>query len=343
MSARIKQRPQAKERPQGKERPRARQRPQATERPQSKERPRANKRPRGKEPPRANERPQRRPREAFKRDSPPGKAVTQKLHKVLAQAGFGSRRTMEELIREGKVSVNGRVAGIGTRVSPGDEIRCEGRTIRCPTAHALPRVLMYHKPEGEIVSRDDPEGRASVFDKLPALRDGKWLSIGRLDFNTSGLLLFTDSGDLANHMMHPRYEIEREYAVRVLGQLSGEQITRLQKGIQLSDGVASCLWVEDEGGEGTNHWYRLAVREGRNRVVRRLFEALSLTVSRLMRVRFGPLVLPPRLRRGQLVELPPSEVQQLQEWLSQLPSDRVAASPDRSETRSPRPRSSPAR
>lgn len=239
----------------------------------------------------------------------------QKLQKILAQAGLGSRRAMEEWIREGKVTVNGRVAGIGARVSPGDQIKVGARTIRFPVARALPRVLLYHKPEGEIVTRDDPEGRVTVFEKLPPLRGAKWLAIGRLDYNTSGLLLFTDSGELANRMMHPRYELEREYAVRILGQLTAEQRARLTNGIALNDGIARCLWLEDEGGEGSNRWYRLAVREGRNRVVRRMFEALHLTVSRLMRVRFGPVTLPPRLRRGQSSELPQADVKQLLEAL----------------------------
>lgn len=239
----------------------------------------------------------------------------QKLQKILAQAGLGSRRAMEDWIREGKVTVNGRVASIGARVSPGDHIKVGTRTIRFPATRALPRVLVYHKPEGEIVTRDDPEGRTTVFEKLPPLRGAKWLAIGRLDYNTSGLLLFTDSGELANHMMHPRYELEREYAVRILGQLTAEQSARLTNGVTLDDGIARCLRLEDEGGEGSNHWYRLAVREGRNRVVRRMFEALHLTVSRLMRVRFGPVALPPRLRRGQSVELPAADVAQLLEAL----------------------------
>jgi len=242
---------------------------------------------------------------------------SQKLQKILAQSGLGSRRAMETWIGEGKVTVNGAVATIGTRVSPGDLIKVGSRTVRWPAPQRLPRVLLYHKPEGEIVSRDDPEGRASVFDKLPPLRDGKWLAIGRLDFNTSGLLIFTTSGDVANRLMHPRFEVEREYAVRIMGQLTGEQRTKLLKGIKLSDGVARCESVEDEGGEGSNHWYRIALREGRNRVVRRLFEALGLTVSRLMRVRFGVVALPPRLKRGQVMELSAGEVKELLQWLEQ--------------------------
>lgn len=252
-------------------------------------------------------------------------APSQKLQKILAQSGLGSRRAMEAWIAEGKVTVNGAVATIGARVAAGDVIKIGSKVVHWSARERLPRVLLYHKPEGEIVSRDDPEGRASVFDRLPPLRDGKWLAIGRLDFNTSGLLIFTNSGDLANRMMHPRFEIEREYAVRIIGQLSGEQTKKLVTGIKLTDGVARCESVDDEGGEGSNHWYRIVLREGRNRVVRRLFEALGLTVSRLMRVRFGFVALPPRLKRGQLLELPTAEVKQLLSWLeSTAPSPQAA-------------------
>lgn len=247
----------------------------------------------------------------------PADVPSQKLHKILAQAGVGSRRMMEEWIREGKITVNGSVATIGTRVSPSDTIRIGRRIVRWPGTHRLPRVLVYHKPEGEIVSHDDPEGRASVFERLPQVRGAKWLAVGRLDYNTSGLLLFTTSGELANRMMHPRFAVEREYAVRIVGKLKPEQVERLTSGIDLSDGVAKCESVTDEGGEGTNHWYRIVLREGRNRVVRRLFEALGLTVSRLMRVRFGVVELPPRLKRGQVSSLPAGEVKQLLDWLEQ--------------------------
>jgi len=270
--------------------------------------------------------------------------ASQKLQKILAQSGLGSRRAMETWIAEGKVTVNGEVATIGTRVSPRDVIKVGAKTVRWQAAERTPRVLLYHKPEGEIVSRDDPEGRATVFDKLPSLRDGKWLAIGRLDFNTSGLLIFTDSGELANRLMHPRFEIEREYAVRIIGQLSDEQQRKLLKGIKLDDGLARCEFLDDEGGEGTNHWYRLALREGRNRVVRRLFETLGLTVSRLMRVRFGVVTLPSRLKRGQLLELPAGEVKQLLTWLSETaPSAPPAAPRGLPEKRSRPRRSSPPR
>jgi 23S rRNA pseudouridine2605 synthase len=256
---------------------------------------------------------------------PPPDSPSQKLHKVLAQAGVGSRREMEEWIKEGKVTVNGAVATIGTRVVPTDLIRIGKRAIRWPGTHRLPRVLLYHKPEGEIVSHEDPQGRASVFEKLPQLRGAKWLAVGRLDYNTSGLLIFTTSGELANRMMHPRFEVEREYAVRIVGQLKPEQMRSLEQGIPLSDGVAKCESVADEGGEGTNHWYRIVLREGRNRVVRRLFEALGLTVSRLIRVRFGVVALPPRLKRGQVSPLTAGEVKELLEWLeANVPAPREA-------------------
>lgn len=241
--------------------------------------------------------------------SPQG--ASYKLQKALAQAGLGSRREMEQWIQAGRVTVNGVKARLGARVGAQDVVMVDGRILRSAASVRLPQVLIYHKPEGEIVSRDDPAGRPSVFDKLPRLRDAKWVAIGRLDFNSSGLLLFTTSGELANRMMHPSHELEREYAVRVRGRLTEEQGARLLSGIRLEDGVARCESVSSEGGEGANRWYRVVLKEGRNRIVRRLFDALGLSVSRLMRVRFGPVALPPRLRRGQTLELPPAEVRQL--------------------------------
>ncbi len=247
-------------------------------------------------------------------------APTQKLHKVLAQAGLGSRREMEEWIRAGKVSVNGTVAGIGTRVGPHDRVQVGRRVVHVAVTPPLPRVLLYHKPEGEITSRDDPQGRTSVFEKLPPAHGGKWIAIGRLDYNTGGLLIFTTSGELANRMMHPRFEIEREYAVRIVGQLSDQQVGRLLNGIVLSDGSAKFERVESEGGDGTNRWYRIVCKEGRNRIVRRMFEAVGLKVSRLMRVRFGNIKLPPRLKRGQTLELNAGEVGRLLAWLDARPA-----------------------
>ncbi|MDD2916172.1 MAG: pseudouridine synthase [Gallionella sp.] len=239
----------------------------------------------------------------------------EKLQKVLAQAGFGSRRMMEEWIIAGRVSVNGEPATLGMRVVEGDLVKADRRTIRVGERAHTARVLLYHKPEGEIVSRDDPEKRASVFDKLPKLRDGKWIAIGRLDFNTSGLLIFTTSGELANRLMHPRFEVEREYAVRVQGSMTEEQITRVLKdGVELEDGPVKFEKLQDEGGEGFNHWYRVMLKEGRNRVVRRTFDALGLPVSRLMRVRFGIINLPPRLKRGMTAELGAAEVAQVLDW-----------------------------
>lgn len=242
----------------------------------------------------------------------------ERLQKVLAQAGVGSRREMEEWISAGRVTVNGAVAPLGIRVVEGDKVMVDGRIIKLhlEEEQALPRVLIYHKQEGEIVSRDDPKGRANVFDSLPKLRGQKWVAIGRLDFNTSGLLIFTTSGELANRLMHPRFEVEREYAVRVQGAMTTEQMRKMTKdGIELEDGVVRFEQLSDEGGEGFNHWYRLVLKEGRNRVVRRTFEALELPVSRLMRVRFGIVNLPSRVKRGMMEELGETQVRAILEWV----------------------------
>ncbi len=230
-------------------------------------------------------------------------AVMPKLHKVLADAGIGSRREMEELIVAGRVSVNGEPAHIGQRVAPNDQVRVNGKPIARPNAKKPPRVILYHKPAGEIVSHDDPGGRASVFARLPKLRTGKWLSVGRLDLNTEGLLIFTTSGDMANRIMHPRYGTEREYAVRVLGEMDDAQRKSLTEGIELEDGKAAFGSFEYLGGDGSNRWYRVTLQEGRNREVRRMFEAVGVTVSRLIRTRFGDIVLPRNLRRGRWEEL----------------------------------------
>jgi 23S rRNA pseudouridine2605 synthase len=241
----------------------------------------------------------------------------ERLQKVLAQAGLGSRREMEEWIGTGRVTVNGVVATLGVRVSEGDRVQVDGRPIRLKleAEPRLPRVLLYHKQEGEIVSRDDPGGRTSVFDSLPKLRGQKWIAIGRLDFNTSGLLIFTTSGELANRLMHPRFEVEREYAVRVQGEMTPDQMKQMiREGVELEDGVVRFAKLSDEGGEGFNHWYRIVIKEGRNREVRRTFEALGLTVSRLMRVRFGIINLPPRIKRGMMAELGEAEVRAILEW-----------------------------
>ena len=260
---------------------------------------------------------------------------THKLQKVLAQSGLGSRRDMETLIGEGRVTVNGKVATIGTRVGGADQIKVGGKIVRAQTASRLPRVLIYHKPEGEIASRDDPRGRPSVFAGLPALSGAKWISIGRLDFNTCGLLLFTTSGELANRMMHPRFEIEREYAVRVMGKLTQEHVQQLMAGVELDDGVAHCERVDLRGGEGANTWCHVVLKEGRNRIVRRLFEKLGFIVSRLMRVRYGPVDLPSRVKRNQYYELTADETKRLIDWLdaAQAPADAEAQMPPRAATR----------
>jgi 23S rRNA pseudouridine2605 synthase len=249
-----------------------------------------------------------------------------KLHKALADAGLGSRREMEALIGEGRVSVNGQPAKVGDRVRPGDLVKVNGRLVKLNWKRQLPKVLLYHKPEGEIVSRDDPEGRPSVFANLPPLRGGRWINIGRLDFNTEGLLVFTTDGDLANRLSHPRYEVEREYSVRVLGEISSEQMRSLTTGVELDDGMAKVESITSGGGEGVNHWYTLVIKEGRNREVRRLMEHLGLTVSRLIRVRFGPLVLPPRLKRGMKEELPEGDVESLLKWC-ELDVDKAPGKP----------------
>jgi 23S rRNA pseudouridine2605 synthase len=243
---------------------------------------------------------------------------SQRLHKLLALAGLGSRRDMEKLILDGRVSVNGHLATVGAAVIDSDQVRVDGRLVQLPFTPELPQVLLYHKPEGEIVSADDPEGRTSVFDKLPRIKHGKWIAIGRLDMNTSGLLIFTTSGELANRLMHPRYEVEREYAVRILGELSEGQMLHLTLGIELEDGVAKFESIYSNGGEGANKWYQVVIKEGRNREVRRLFEAFQLPVSRLMRVRFGPIALPPRVKRGLMLKLEQKEVVKLLEW-AELP------------------------
>ncbi len=236
---------------------------------------------------------------------------TVKLHKVLADVGMGSRREMEDLIVQGRVSVNGMPAHIGQRVGPTDQVRINGKAVHRKIQTKPPRVILYHKPSGEIVSQADPEGRPTVFDRLPKPRQGRWIAVGRLDFNTEGLLLFTTSGELANRLMHPRYGVEREYAVRILGELSDEQQSQLKTGIQLDDGQARFLRLASGGGDGANRWYHVALTEGRNREVRRMFEASGHTVSRLIRTRYGIFLLPPRLRRGKWEEIPHEGVAQL--------------------------------
>jgi len=250
---------------------------------------------------------------------PLAEAKPERLQKVLAQAGIGSRREMEEWIAAGRISVNGVTAHLGQGVVPTDKIKIGGRLVNVRfTTTRTPRVVMYHKPEGEIVSRDDPEGRPSVFTALPRIRGGRWIAVGRLDFNTSGLLLFTTSGELANKLTHPSSELVRDYAVRVLGDLTLEAQQQLLSGIELEDGPAAFSSLSDAGGEGANHWYRVTLFEGRNREVRRMFEAVGCTVSRLIRVRYGPFSLPPQLKRGRVHELDEAEVKGLMRELDKM-------------------------
>jgi 23S rRNA pseudouridine2605 synthase len=226
-----------------------------------------------------------------------------KLQKVLAQAGIGSRRDMEQLVAEGRITVNGEPAHVGQRISFGDQLRIDGKPIKARIAPPPPRVLAYHKPAGEVVTHDDPQHRPTVFRRLPRLQQGKWQSVGRLDINTEGLLLFTNSGELANQLMHPRFGIEREYAVRVLGVVDEAERERLLQGVVIDGQTAAFKSIEDAGGEGANRWYRVVITEGRNREVRKLFEAVGHAVSRLIRVRYGSVVLPRGLRRGVWVDL----------------------------------------
>lgn len=234
-----------------------------------------------------------------------------KLHKVLAQAGMGSRLEMEQLIMEGRITVNNEPAHIGQRVQFGDHVKVNGKPIRFRIEPPPARVLAYHKPAGEVVTHDDPQNRPTVFRKLPKLFQGKWQSVGRLDLNTEGLLLFTSSGELANNLMHPRFGLEREYAVRVLGGLNPEEKQRLLSGVQLGDGMAQFGSIEEGGGEGSNCWYRVTISEGRNREVRRMFEAVGHAVSRLIRIRYGAMVLPRGLKRGAWMELDGIDIAQL--------------------------------
>ncbi|WP_295977329.1 pseudouridine synthase [uncultured Variovorax sp.] len=238
-------------------------------------------------------------------------ADSPKLHKVLAQAGLGSRLEMEQLILQGRISVNNEPAHIGQRIQYGDQVKINGKPIRYRIAPPPPRVIAYHKPVGEVVTHDDPQNRPTVFRKLPRLQQGKWQSVGRLDLNTEGLLLFSSSGDLANQLMHPRFGLEREYAVRVLGALTAEEKQKLLDGVRLDDGMAQFGAIEDGGGEGSNCWYRVTISEGRNREVRRLFESVGHAVSRLIRIRYGAMVLPRGLKRGAWMELDDRDIRAL--------------------------------
>jgi 23S rRNA pseudouridine2605 synthase len=242
-------------------------------------------------------------------NSEKSEAMSEKLQKVLARVGLGSRRHMEEAIIQGRVSVNGKIAEIGQRIEATDELRVDGRRVDFALEEETRRrVIIYYKPEGEICSRQDPEGRPTVFDNLPNLRGERWVMVGRLDINSSGLLVFTNDGELANRLMHPSNEVEREYAVRVMGEVTPTARQALLDGVTLDDGPAKFESFTEVGGEGINRWYQVVVKEGRNREVRRLFESQGLRVSRLLRIRYGTISLPRQLHTGRWIELDKDEI-----------------------------------
>ncbi len=254
--------------------------------------------------------------------------MTERLQKVLARAGFGSRREIESWISAGRVSVNGKAAQLGDCVGEHDVVRVDGRVLAAATLQGPERrVILYHKPIGEVCSRSDPEGRPTIFEHLPKLRGGRWVAVGRLDVTTTGLILLTTDGELANRLMHPSSNIEREYAVRVFGEVSPAVLQRLREGVTLDDGLARFDTIVDAGGEGANHWYHVTLHEGRNREVRRLWEHEGVTVSRLIRVRYGPLPLPRGLRPGKSQELEGEPLEALLQMvgLATLPKTRPAA------------------
>ena len=244
----------------------------------------------------------------------------ERLQKVLATAGVGSRRQAEDWIREGRVKVNGVIAELGMKVLAADRVEVDGRRIHLEKRlDQSPRVLVYNKPEGLVTTRRDPEGRPTVFDNLPELSRGRWIAVGRLDINTSGLLLFTNDGALADRLMHPSSEISREYACRVLGEVKSEALEKLKKGVALDDGVARFETIETAGGEGANQWFHVTLKEGRNREVRRLWESQDLQVSRLIRLRFGPIRLDRYLMRGKTRNLKPGEMRALYDEVGLAP------------------------
>ncbi|MEP0203537.1 MAG: 23S rRNA pseudouridine(2605) synthase RluB [Halioglobus sp.] len=234
----------------------------------------------------------------------------EKLQKVLARSGLGSRREMERWIEAGRITVDGRPAKLGDRVEARVRISVDGKPLDIAPAQET-RCILYHKPTGEVCTRNDPQGRRNVFQRLPKLKSGRWISIGRLDYNTSGLLLFTTDGELANGLMHPSSNIEREYMVRVMGNVDDGMLQRMQEGVMLDDGIARFTDIQDGGGDGINRWYYVVLMEGRNREVRRLWESQGLTVSRLKRVRYGEVFIPSRVKQGQWIELESKEVKSL--------------------------------
>ena len=262
---------------------------------------------------------------AAKTDSPESivEDKGQKLQKVLANLGLGSRRKMERWIEEGRVTVDGSVATLGDRVHAGQALRLDGKPLEVDAAEQV-RVLLYHKPVREVCSKDDPEGRKTVFERLPKLKSGRWISVGRLDFNTSGVLLFTTDGALANALMHPSSAIEREYLVRVMGRVDEPMLERLKDGVELDDGPARFSDIQEGGGDGINRFFYVVLMDGRNREVRRLWESQGTAVSRLKRVRYGEVFLPSKLKKGQWLELPQRDVDVIYQ-MAGLPTKEVAS------------------
>jgi len=245
--------------------------------------------------------------------------MSERIQKILARAGYGSRRQVETWIKEGKVLLNGEVASLGDQASVGDTLRMDGKPLSPKRLWQQPQqVILYNKPVGEVCTRKDPEGRRTIFQSLPAPEEGRWVSVGRLDINTSGLILLTTDGELANKLMHPSNEMDREYAVRVLGDVTTEIMQNLRDGVELEDGKAKFADIQDGGGEGANHWYHVVIQEGRNREVRRLWESQGIQVSRLMRVRYGPIIIPKQLKMGRWMMALPGDVEALYDSVDSL-------------------------
>ena len=284
--------------------------------------------------PAASKPPQNQPAPARKTSNNADAELGERIQKVLARGGVGSRREIERWMDEGRIKVNGNIAILGTRLKTGDYLQINDRVVNWQKYAVQPtRVLLYHKPTGEVVTRRDPEGRPTVFTQLPELNAARWIAVGRLDINTSGLLLVTNNGELANRLMHPSTEVEREYAVRLLGDVPEATLERLKQGIELEDGPAKFNNIVFYGGEGANKWFYVTVSEGRNRLVRRLWEAVDIVVSRLMRVRYGPVVLPEHLRSRAYYELTQTELDTLFEFVGlpkekpELPAHKTANKP----------------
>lgn len=248
--------------------------------------------------------------------------MEERIQKLLARMGLGSRREIESWIAAGRIKLNGKVAKLGDKASSRDKLILDGRPIVFKQERIKTRVVIYNKPEGIICTRNDPEGRPTVFEQVPLLKSKKWVAVGRLDINSSGLMLFTDDGELANRLMHPKYEIERVYAVRVYGQLTEEHIKKLKQGVQLEDGKAAFNKITHQGGTAANHWYHVSISEGRQREVRRLIESQGLTVSRLLRIQYGTVQLPPRLKTGQYLELKFDDIKALKKSVSNPPNSK---------------------